>query len=187
MLAPLFAALALAAGPGSQALVSSRDSLGVLNGLAVVVDVDDPAHVAASDPRALASRIEAALRAKGVHVYQHAGNRAAASAGTPGAEGQLKVEIVAVRGTTGPDAQAVLRYDLGISQWVRLEADDASTAFARTWTQGGVLASPASGAPALLRQAVDETVEQLCRDYAAARAFWLARQRASAAEERGSR
>lgn len=183
MLAPLVTALALAAGPGSQALVSSRDSLGVLNGLAVVVDVDDPAHVAASDPRALASRIEGALRAKGIHVYQHAGNRPAKSAGTPGTEGQLKLEVVAIQGTTGPGAQAVLRYDVGISQWVRLEADDASTAFARTWTQGGVLAAPAAGAPALLRQAVDEAVEQLCRDYASARAFWLARQRAASAEQ----
>lgn len=183
----LVTTLALGAAPGSQALVSSKDSLGVLSGLTIVVDVDDAAHVAGLAPPAIASRVEERLRTKGIQVSRTAGGRPASSPASPGVDGQLRVEVVAIQGTTGPDAQAVVRYDLGVSQWVRLEGDDTATAFARTWTQGGVLAAPASKAHALLRQAIDDTVDQLWRDYAAARAFWLARQGARAAEGAGSR
>ncbi len=187
MIAPLFAALALAAGLGAQDLVSSRDSLGALNGMAVEVDVDDGSGAAALDRRGLAIRIEGALRAANVHVYRYAGSRPTNPPGTPGGEGQLRLEVVAIRGATGADPQAVLRYDVIVAQWTRLDADPTAIAFARTWTQGGVVAAPASQAPTLLRRALDEALERHCRDYTAARAYWLARQRMQAAGDPAAR
>ncbi len=179
----LLALLSLHAAPPAEALVSARDSLGDLNGLTVVVDVDDPGHVASLDRRALAAQIEAALRGADIHVIRYEGTHAANPAVTPGEEGQLKLELLVVQGTAGADPLAVVRYELGASQWARLEGDPRSVAFARTWGQGGVVAAPASQAPTLVRRALSEALEQFRREYAAARASWLARERVRAVEE----
>ena len=47
-----------------------------------------------------------------------------------------------------------------------------------TWIDGGVVTAPASKVVALVRDAVAGSLEKFCGDYAPARAYWLARQRA---------
>ena len=178
-----FTAVSLAAGPRAEALVNAKDSLGPVNGLTVTVDVEDRARLGRLDRAALEAQIDAALRRSNIHVYRYAGTQRLNSPGTPGDEGQLRLDVVVVQGTTGEDPLAVARFDLSAAQWARPEADDTAATLARTWTDGGILTAPASKLAALLRDAVAGSLDRFCSDYASARAYWLARQRARAAEE----
>jgi hypothetical protein len=178
----LLTSIALGAGPRAEALVNAKDSLGPLNGFTVTIDLEDRLRIANLDRRGLEAQVDAALRRSNVHLYRYAGTRQANPPGTPGEEGQLRLEIVVVQGTTGDDPLAVARFDLSAAQWVRPEADDSATALARTWTDGGVVTAPASKLAALLRDALGGSLDRFCADYASSRAYWLARQRARAAE-----
>lgn len=180
----LLTSIALGAGPRAEALVNSKDSLGPLNGFTVTIDVEDRSQLGRLDRRAIGAQIEAALRQSNAYVYRYAGTKRLEGPGTPGDEGQLQFDVVIIQGTTGTEPLAVARYDLSVAQWVRLEADDAAAALARTWTDGGVVTAPASKVAALLRDALGASLERFCNDYASARAYWLANQRARAAEGR---
>ncbi len=181
ILAALTAA-SLAAGPRAEALVNAKDSLGPLNGFTVAVDLDDRARLTRLDRATVEAQIDAALRKSNIHVYRYSGTRRLNDPGTPGDEGQLRFEVIVLQGTTGDDPLAVARYDLSAAQWARPEADDSAAALARTWTDGGVVTAPASKIATSLREALSASLDRFCSDYASSRAYWLARQRAAAAE-----
>jgi hypothetical protein len=180
----LVTALSLAGGPRVEGLVNAKDSLGSLNGFSVTVDLDDGAARAGIVSRAISTQIEAALRRSGVHVYRYVGNEVTNDPGTPGKEGQVEIAIVALTGSVGAEPFTVVRYDVVVSQWVHLEADPTAAAFARTWMEGGVLTAPRNQVAGVVREALAPALDKLCADYVSARAYWLARQRASAATGR---
>ena len=171
----------MSGGASLENLVNARDSLGALNGFGIVVDLDAVATQAGIGRRAVVAQVENALRKSAIHVYRHVGNETN-DPGTPGMEGQLRVELVGVNGSVGADPFVVVRYDVAISQWVHLEADTSASAFARTWATRWSADRTSEKAENMTRDALEGSLEVFCAEYAPARAYWLAKQRAKAAE-----